>query len=484
MTTTSGATKEPKDRPNHINNNKNMDDNGSKDDDDDDELKQTIHGTKVEDQQKSVSFTKLMSLAYPERYPLLVALFLMIVAEGLGLVIPLLIANAYDVLVDTSLTPSQRMSDINQTMIYALLLHVVSLTAQYLRAVIMGAAGVRLVARTRNRLYQSILKQEIAFFDVTKTGELASRLGSDTGLLEEGISTALPEVTIGGIVVTVSIAIMFWISWKLALLMVGFLVVILCVCAPFGVLLGQLSKSYQDYLGLAQTHSTEALAAIRTVQSFAAEDKELDRYQSVIGQPENYKYWWPTNYKSRPTTYSYAFFKSHFTVLLYIIIFGLGFGALYVVLWFGLKLVNDGDLSLGKLTAFQSYIFQIGASLGQTSQFVAKLIETQGAASRLFYLMERIPAIPTPPRANHSDSEHRDNDHNMDPNGNNTNLNDVEDPQRVAPTTLSSVHGAVDFNNVSFAYPTRPNSKVLHNFSVSIAPNQTAAFVGASGAGP
>jgi ABC-type multidrug transport system fused ATPase/permease subunit len=449
----------------------------------DDDLTQTIHGTKVEEQQKPVPFKKLISLAYPERYILLVALMFMIIAEGLGLIIPLLIAKAYDALVDVTLTTSQRMSDINKFMIYALIIHFVSLMAQYLRAAIMGAAGVRIVARTRNRLYQCIMKQEIAFFDVTKTGELTSRLGSDTGLLEEGISTALPEVTIGLIVVTVSIAIMLWISWKLALLMIGFLSVILCFCTPFGVVLGQLSKSYQDHLGLAQTHSTEALGAIRTVQSFAAEDKELDRYKSVIGQPEMYKYWWPTNYKQHPTTYSYAFFKSQATVLLFVVIFGLGFGGLYVVLWYGLKLVNDGELSLGKLTAFQSYIFQIGASLGQTSEFIAKLIETQGAASRIFYLMERTPAIPTPLCATNGESEGGNDNSNMDTNNVINNTYDSENPGAVAPITLSSVQGAVDFNNVSFAYPTRPNSNVLQNFSLSISPNQTAAFVGASGAG-
>lgn len=114
-------------------------------DPDDEDLKQTIHGTKVEEQQKPVPFTKLISLAYPERYILFVALVLMIIAEGLGLVIPLLIANAYDALVDLSLTPSQRMSDINAAMIYALVLHVVGVAAHYLRSAIMGAAGVRIV---------------------------------------------------------------------------------------------------------------------------------------------------------------------------------------------------------------------------------------------------------------------------------------------------------------------------------------------------
>jgi ABC-type multidrug transport system fused ATPase/permease subunit len=433
--------------------------------DDDDELKNTIHGTNVTDQQKPVPLLKLIGLAYPERYMLIIALFFMVVGEGLGLVTPLIIANAYDALVNPYISSSQRMSDINRTMIQVLIVHITSMVSQYIRASIMGAAGVRIVARTRNRLYECIMKQEIAFFDVTKTGELVSRLGSDTGLLEEGISTALPEVIIGFIVVTVSIAIMLWISWKLALMMIGFLFIILLLSVPFGTLLGKLSKSYQDALGLAQTHSTEALGAIRTVQSFAAEDKELHRYTDVIGKPEQYKYWWPTDHKIHKTTYSFGFFKSLTQVALFIIIFGVGFGALYIVLWYGLKLVVDGELSLGKLTAFQSYVFQMGGKLGQTSQFITKLIETQGAASRLFYLLQRVPAIPTPSTTT------KDNDPD----------NDNEKP--ITPLTLSSVQGAVDFNNVSFAYPSRPNSNVLKNFSLSISPNQTAALVGASGAG-
>ena len=441
-----------------------------------DELQTTIRGTNINDVaiEKPVPFTKLIGLAYPERYMLFFALLCMIVAEGLALINPLVIANAYDALVNPSWTNAQRMSQINHTMIYVLVIHTTAIVFQYIRSSIMGTAGVRIVARTRNRLYQSILRQEIAFFDVTKTGELTSRLGSDTGLLEEGISSALPEVMIGLIVVVVSLVIMFWISWKLALMMMGFLAVTLMLSVPFGNLLGKLSKSYQDYLGLAQTHSTEALGAIRTVQSFAAEDKELHRYTSNIGRPEQYTFWWPTDHKTHPTTYSYGFFKSLTQIALFIIIFGIGFGALYVVLWYGLKLVIDGELTLGQLTAFQTYIFQVGGKLGQTSQFIAKLYETQGAASRIFYLMERIPAIPTPSPTNGNNNIKNDDD-------NTPADHDFEKPD--TPLTLSTVKGAVDFNNVSFAYPTRPNLTVLQNFSLSIAPNQTAALVGASGAG-
>jgi ATP-binding cassette, subfamily B, bacterial len=86
----------------------------------------------------------------------------------------------------------------------------------FFRHAIMGVAGERVVARTRNGLYRSILRQEIGFFDVHKTGELVSRLGSDAALLQQGTSQVLPEVLIGVIKVLVSVSIMFWISPKLA----------------------------------------------------------------------------------------------------------------------------------------------------------------------------------------------------------------------------------------------------------------------------
>jgi ABC-type multidrug transport system fused ATPase/permease subunit len=413
---------------------------------------------------KPISLWKLISLARPERCMLILSVVIMVIGEGLNLVTPLLIANAYDTLVNVNLTSEQRMSDINTTMIWVLVVHTVGTLLVFIRASINSAAGVRIVARTRSRLYDCILRQEIAFFDSTKSGELVSRLGNDTAVLEEGISSALPEVSIGIITVCVSVAIMFWISPQLAGLMIGFVVVTMAATVPFGISLGKLSKTYQDVLGMAQTYCTEALGAIRTVQSFNAEDKERLRYKSAIGSPEDFPYWWPTSHKKHATTYSVGFFKAVTTVGLFLTMFGLGFGALYFCLWYGLKLVNDGELTIGKLTAFQTYIFQIGTSLGLISQFVAKLIEAQGAATRLFYLLERVPKIRTSP--NNKESATSDDHENPCP-----------------PTQPTCIQGAVDFNEVFFAYPTRPNTDVLRNFSLSIAPNQTVALVGASGAG-
>jgi len=411
--------------------------------------------------------SKLLGLARPEASVLFLALVLMLIAEATGLLNPLILAQAYNDLIDPNLTQGQRMSQINRTMVLVLIVHFGGVFVSFFRVTLMGIVGERVVARTRSNLYRSILQQEIAFFDVHKSGELVSRLGSDTALLQEGTSKALPEVVVGLIKVVVAVSIMFWISPKLAAVMIGFVFLILLFCIPFGKLLGKLSKRYQDKLGQAQTYSTEALGAMRTVQSFAAEEREVERYRSKIGQPEKYPHWWPVDCKTNPTTYSIGFFKSIVTSGFFTVIFGVGFGSMFVSLWFGFKLVNDGEITLGDLTAFQSYIFTIGGALGQTSQFISKLIEAQGAAARVFFLLERVPTIPTPPTNASSDAtKDKSDDENPDP-----------------PKIPAEMVGAVDFNAVNFSYPSRPDVDVLRNFSLSIPPNQTCAVCGKSGAG-
>ena len=106
---------------------------------------------------------------------------------------------------------------------------------------------------------------------------------------------------------------------------------------------------------------------MRTVQSFAAEDRESSRFQEKVGDPADYKWWWPTDHKQHKTTYSVGFFKSIVGTGFFVMIFGVGFGTMYVCLWYGFSLVVNGEMSLGDLTAFQSYIFQIGFGLGEVS---------------------------------------------------------------------------------------------------------------------
>lgn len=248
---------------------------------------------------------------------------------------------------------------------------------------------------------------------------------------------------------------MFYLSVKLAGLALGGVVIIFLLSAPMGKLMARLSKQYQDILGQAQTHSTEAIGSMRTVQAFAAERKEETRYSNKIGNPDSIPLWWPPRDK---TTYRVGFFKSMVQSGFFTFVFGAGFGFLNVTLWYGFYLVLQDEMTLGDLTAFNSYIISVGFAMGQLAGSVAKVFEGLGASGRVFYLLERVPQIPKP--ASPSD--------------------DKAVSSAIKP---SSMVGNVQFENVSFSYPSRPNQPVLREVSLTIPANTTTALVGSSGAG-
>lgn len=191
----------------------------------------------------------------------------------------------------------------------------------------------------------------------------------------------------------------------------------------------------------------------RTVQSFAAEEKEWNRYAEKIGNPDASKYWWPPA-SVESNTYEVGFRKIMVNSSFFTLIFGGGFFFLYLSLWYGFHLVNDNEMTIGDLTAFQSYVFQISFSVGQVAGNLARVYEGIGASGRMLYLMNRVPAIP-PARAEDDEP--------------------LKEPEHI--------DGKIEFHNVSFAYPSRPNAKVLRNFNLVIPQNTTAALVGSSGAG-
>jgi ATP-binding cassette subfamily B protein len=423
-----------------------------------DEATTNSEGSKKEAELQSSkpSFGKLFLLAKPEIPMLIFSGILMVGSEAVNLITPLIVADAYDTLVDPNvLSDDARMSEINRIMIIAIIVTIAGILGGFIRATIQGVIGERVVARLRCQLYAHILRQEIAFFDEHKSGELVSRLGSDTTLLQMVISQSLPECLVQFIKAVASMGLMFFLSAKLAGVALAGVLVIFLLSAPMGKLMARLSKEYQDVLGQAQTHSTEAIGSMRTVQGFAAEEKESKRYNEKIGNPDDIALWWPP--KEPQTTYRVGFFKSITQSAFFTFVFGAGFGYLNVTLWYGFYLVIQGELTLGELTAFNSFIITIGFAMGQFAAAVAKVFEGMGASGRVFYLLDRVPLIPKPQE---------------EPN--------VKKPDPVKP---ESMEGNVELQNVIFHYPSRPEQVVLNDVSLKIPANSTTALVGSSGAG-
>jgi len=293
-----------------------------------------------------------------------------------------------------------------------------------------------------------------AFFDEHKSGELISRLGSDTTLLQAVVSQSLPDFFAQAIKAVTGMILMFYISPKLAGMALGGVLVIFAFSSPIGKVMGNLSKQYQDILGQAQNHSTEAIGSMRTVQAFAAEGKESARYNGKIGNPDELSWWWPP--KEPKTTYRVGFFKSIAQSGFFTFVFGAGFGFLNVTLWYGFYLVLQDEMTLGGLTAFNSYVITIGFSMGQLATSIAKIFEGLGASGRVFYLVDRTPQIPPP----------------LPSTG-----------KKVDTITPKSITGRVEFDNVYFSYPSRPSQPILEGVSLTIPANTTTALVGSSGAG-
>jgi ATP-binding cassette subfamily B protein len=392
-------------------------------------------------------------MARPEMGMLVLSFCLMIGSEATNMITPLVVANAYDILVDPSVPDDERMPQINHWMVIAIVVTLAGILTGFLRVTIQGVIGERIVARLRCQLYAKILAQEIAFFDSTKSGELVSRLGSDTTLLQTVVSKDFPDVFAQFAKAVSALVLMFYISPKLAGLALAGVVSIFLFSSPLGKLMGRLGKQYQDVLGQAQVHSTEAIGSMRTVQAFAAEKKETARYNSKIGNPDDVPMWWPPK---ETTTYRVGFFKAITMSGFFSFVFGAGFGFLNVTLWYGFYLVLQGELTLGGLTAFNSYIISIGFAMGQMAGSISKIFEGLGASGRVFYLMDRVPQIPKP---SPSTEETRD---------------------AIKPESMT---GTVELRNVSFSYPTRPAQRVLDNVSLTIPANTTTALVGSSGSG-
>ena len=302
---------------------------------------------------------KILSLSSQERPVLLVALILRIISEGAGMVMPLVLAEAYDAVIDGygSIEEAGATRDtVTRVFTLALSLHVAGNVFGFLAGFATGVAGERVISRLRRRLYEHLLTQEMSFFDSHKSGDLVSRLGADTLLVQQATTQALNECLIGLIKVLAGVVLMFIVSWELSVIVFCSLLCWLClVMNPLMRVIQRLTNRYQNALAKAASASTEALGAMRTVRSFAAEALEHEKYHKSVGTPANGG-WWPARGE---TTYRAGVLKAIVLSALTGSGFLVIFGALNVSLWVGFVMITENNLRFGKLSAFQAYQIQV-----------------------------------------------------------------------------------------------------------------------------
>ncbi len=292
--------------------------------------------------------------------------------------------------------------------------------------------GQRVIADIRKSVYSKLLTLSPAYFERVRTGEVLSRLTTDTTLIETVLTGSISFAIRALAIIIGSFVMMFVVSWKLALIVLAVLPMIIVPAIIQGKRIRRLSRDGQDNLAYASARSGEALTAIQTVQAYTRERYEDAAFGDDIE----------------------AVYKSHYGRIinqsaLTFFIFSLALCGIMCALWFGAQSVKNGTMTGGEIAAFTVYAFYAGSSGGALTETWTNLLRAAGASERLVEILQTESEISTPD----------------------------------SPVTLDKARGEISFDTVDFAYPTRPDDSVLTNVSFGVSPGETLALVGPSGAG-
>lgn len=305
--------------------------------------------------------------------------------------------------------------------------------ASFLRFYMISWVGERVVADLRRDVYSHVLTLSPGFFETRRTGEVLSRLSTDTTLVQVVVGSSV-SIALRNLLLLVGGLIMLLVtSAKLTGLV---LLVVPIVVAPI-VLLGRrvraLSRDSQDRVADVGVYVEETLTGIRAVQAFVHEAVDRQRFGVRVED-----------------AFATAIRRVRTRGILTAIVIALIFGAIAVILWIGGRDVLAGRISAGELSSFVFYAAVVAGAVGALSEVVGDLQRAAGATERLFDLLATAPEIAAP----------------------------------VAPTALPAPPvGRIAFEQVRFFYPSRPDSPVLDDFTLVVEPGETVALVGPSGAG-
>ena len=293
--------------------------------------------------------------------------------------------------------------------------------------------GERVVADLRRKLYAHLLTLDQAFYERTRVGELISRLGSDTEIVQTVVSSSM-SVALRSVVTAIGgAAMLVATSPRLA----GYAALVIPLVILPIVLAGRrqqkLARANQDRIADAAAVANETLNAVYAVQAYAREPVEIARYDGAIA-------------RAVATARRRIGQRAGLTALVILLIFG----AITLALWAGARSVMGGTLGAGVLSQFVLYAVISAGSVGGLTEVWSEISRASGALERIGELLATRAGIASP----------------------------------ATPVVLSMpVRGEIRFENVEFRYPTRPDAPTLHDFNLRVAPGETVALVGPSGAG-
>lgn len=374
---------------------------------------------------------RILQLAHPERWRLTAAVGCLMVSSAVTMSAPFFLGRVIDTIYSS--TTEDFTSSLTSLCIVLSGVFLCGGAANAARVYLMEISGQQVIRNLRTSLFSSILRQEVGFFDRTRTGELINRLSADTALVGHSITDNISDGLRAVAQAAAGVSMMFYVSPSLAAFVLMIVPPMAGLAVIYGRYLRSLSKRTQDSLAQATQLAEERISNMRTVRAFGKELTEVQKYTEKV---------------------DYVLQLARKEAVLRAGFFGVtGLSGNFIilsVLYKGGLLMATEHMTVGELSSFLMYAFWVGISIAGLSSFYAELMKGFGAGTRLWELLDRKPEFP---------------------------LNEG------AVLRPDQFKGHLQFNDVTFSYPTRRDSPIFQNLSLTVPAGSVMAVVGPSGAG-
>jgi ATP-binding cassette subfamily B protein len=364
----------------------------------------------------------------PYRARMAVAMLALAVAAGAML----FIGQGLKQVIDRGFTAADA-SQLDNALLSMLVLISVLGLATFTRYYLISWVSERFIADLRQAVYAHIMKLSPGFFEITRTGEVISRLTNDTTLMDSVIGGAFSYALRNLVLFVGGLSMMLITSPKLTLLVLAGVPVVLLPIMLFGNKVRKMSRAIQDRVADVSSYIDETLHEIRTVQAYTNEKRANEKFSSYVD-----------------AVFATAVRRARSQATLIALVIVLVFGAVGVILWIGGHDMLAGKISAGELSACIFYSVLVANSVNAVTEVYGDLQRAAGASERLMDILHTEPQIKAP-------------------------ANPIALPQ--------PARGEVRFDHVMFHYPSRPDALALNGFSLRVSPGEKLALVGPSGAG-
>lgn len=377
---------------------------------------------------------RLLRLARREKFPLAMAILCLLISSAVTVSLPTMIGRILDAANGTEKEDEDRtVFGFPLKVFFAGLagIFVIGGIANYGRVVLLRTTGERLVARLRSQLYRRTISQDAEFFDANRVGDLISRLSSDVNIVAKSITQNVSDGLRSTLQCSAAIGMMCYTSLQLTSVIGVIVPAAVAGSYWYGRRLRKLSRDLQKAIGSMTKVSEERLSNIRTAQSFAGEGIEMRLYNDKIRNV--------FSIGKKEAIAAGLYFGTSGVI---------GNITILAMLGLGSGMVANGSMTVGELTTFTMYAGYAGISAYGLASFYGELMKGVGAASRVFELLDREPPI-----------------------------------KATSGTPVPHARETITFENVKFAYPTRPAVNIFEGLNFTIPPGSNVCIVGPSGGG-